>query len=124
VRAVVLDHCLREDGRRALVHGAVVMPDHVHLILTPLPGPDGRSYGLPEILQGIKGSSARAASRALGRKGPLWQTESFDHVLRSDENLRAKVHYIAMNPARKGLARRPDDYPWLWREYVEGDRDV
>ncbi len=48
--------------------------------------------------------------------GPVWQEESFDHVLRSEESLEEKMEYIRQNPARGGLVDRPDDYRWLWVE--------
>jgi hypothetical protein len=59
-------------------------------------------------------------NRALGRGGSLWQDESFDHLLRSDESLRQKAEYICQNPVRAGLVEREEDYPWLWREWLEG----
>jgi REP element-mobilizing transposase RayT len=99
------------------------MPDHVHMIFTPLKDEQGNTYGLAEILKGIKGSSARSINKKLGRQGSVWQDESFDHVLRSDESIRAKVEYICQNPVRKKLAENEDAYPWLWREWVEGDSD-
>jgi hypothetical protein len=51
-----------------------------------------------------------------GRPGPLWQEESFDHVLRSDDSFEEKKEYIRQNPARRGLVKRPEDYRWLWVE--------
>jgi REP element-mobilizing transposase RayT len=92
------------------------MPDHVHLLLTPLRDGTRNLYGLVEILQGIKGASAHSVNRALRRSGPVWQEESFDHVLRSEESFEEKVEYIRQNPVRRGLATRPEDYPWLWLE--------
>jgi REP element-mobilizing transposase RayT len=124
VRSLVLRHCLHEHGRKLVVHGVVVMPDHVHLIISPLQDPKGNIYGLAEIMNGIKGASAHSINKKLNRKGPVWQYESFDHVLRSDEKIREKVEYICQNPVRKGLVEKEDDYPWLWREWVEGEKDV
>ena len=83
-RDVILRHCLHEEGTRYLLHAAVVMPEHIHLLLTPLAGETGWIYGLPAILKAIKGASA----------GPVWQEESFDHVLRSHESLEEKLEYI------------------------------
>jgi REP element-mobilizing transposase RayT len=116
VQDIVLRHCLHDHGTRARVHAAVVMPDHVHLLLTPLRDEDGNLYSLVEILQGIKGASAHSVNRALRRSGPVWQEESFDHVLRSEESFEEKVEYIRQNPVRRGLAAQPEDYPWLWLE--------
>ena len=46
--------------------------------------------------------------------GPVWEEESFDHVLRSDESLKEKCEYIRQNPVRRGLVKNPEDYRWLW----------
>lgn len=116
VRDLVLRHCLHEHGTKLRVHAAVVMPDHVHLLLTPLRDAAGNLYSLVEILQGIKGASAHSVNRALVRSGPVWQEESFDHVLRSVENFEEKVEYIRQNPVRRGLVTVPEDYSWLWVE--------
>ncbi|HEV3512492.1 MAG TPA: transposase [Candidatus Sulfotelmatobacter sp.] len=93
------------------------MPDHVHLIFTPLV-----DYGamegcsLAEIMDAIKGASAHKINKTLGRHGRVWQAESFDHVLRSSENLDAKVAYVLANPVRRGLVKDWHEYPWLWRK--------
>jgi REP element-mobilizing transposase RayT len=116
----VLQHCLHDHGVKLHMHAAVVMPDHVHLLLTPGTDLEGNTYGLSEIMSGIKGASAHSINRMLKRKGPVWQDESFDHILRSDERIEARVEYLSQNPVRKGLAAQPEDYPWLWREWVEG----
>jgi REP element-mobilizing transposase RayT len=92
------------------------MPDHVHLLLTPLQDIDGWSIGLPAILKLIKGASARSLNKLLGVSGPVWQEESFDHVLRSEDSLEEKLEYIRQNPVRRGLVKKPEDYSWLWIE--------
>jgi len=120
VRGLVLQHCLRDHGTKLLVHAAVVMPDHVHLVYTPLQDSEGHTFSLEEIHNGIKGASAHSVNKALATRGHLWQDESFDHILRSHESARSKAEYICQNPVRKGLVADPDDYPWLWREWVEG----
>ncbi len=120
VRATVLRHCLHDHGAKYLLHAAVIMPDHVHVLLTPLTDANGDTYGLAEILQAVKSTSARNINRALARNGRVWQDESFDRMLRSDESIRQKAEYICANPVRAGFVAHEDDYPWLWREWVEG----
>jgi REP element-mobilizing transposase RayT len=115
-RNVILEHCLLDDGKRYQLHAAVVMPEHVHLLLTALADETGWIYGLPAILKAIKGASARSVNRLLGSGGPVWQEESFDHVLRSHESLEEKLEYIRQNPVRRGLVKKPEDYRWLWVE--------
>jgi putative transposase len=115
-RDIVLRHCLHDQGTKAVIHAVVVMPDHVHLLLTPLRDADRNLVSLVGIVQAIKGASAHSLNRALGRSGPVWQEESFDHVLRSEASFSEKLEYIRQNPVRRGLVTRPEDYPWLWVE--------
>ena len=99
-RTIVLDHC----------DCVVVMPDHVHFIITPY-----EEWPLAWLMQRMKGVSSHFVNYANHRRGTLWQHESFDHILRSDESLGEKIEYICQNPVRAGLVTTPDDYPWLWR---------
>lgn len=114
-RSIVLDCCLHDRDVKYDLHVAVVMPDHAHLILTPLiNAAEKRSYSLAEIMDAIKGVSSHRINHRLGRHGRIWQEESFDHVLRSSESLDQKIDYILNNPVRKGLVSQPEDYAWLW----------
>jgi len=113
-RDIVLRHCIWENEKRVALHAAVVMPDHVHLLLTPLRDGTGSPYPLSHVLKLIKGVSARRINQLLGSSGPVWQEESFDHVLRSEESFEEKLEYLRQNPVRKGLAQKPEDYRWLW----------
>jgi len=113
-RTLALQHCLHDHGKTISLHAAVIMPDHVHLLFTALRDTDGWTFALPEILRAIKGVSARSINKLNGRSGPVWQDESFDHVLRGYESLRETIEYIRQNPVRRGLVQKPEDYPWLW----------
>jgi len=98
------------------------------MIVTPYEDEKGSTFKLSEILNGIKGASAHSINKALGRKGHVWQDESFDHVLRSTESLYEKCQYICENPVRRGLAATPEDWPWRWNEWMaagasQGGRD-
>jgi REP-associated tyrosine transposase len=96
---------------------AVVMPDHVHMIFTPSINPHAMEiYSLAEIMDAAKGASAHTVNKLLDRKGRVWHTESFDHVLRSSESLDAKIQYVLENPVRRGLVSEWSDYRWLWKK--------
>jgi REP element-mobilizing transposase RayT len=115
VRSIVLGCCLHDNGSKYDLRVAVVMPDHVHLIFTPLVDQQGMEvFSLARIMDAIKGASAHRINRALGRKGRVWQAESFDHVLRSSEGLDAKIQYLLENPVRLGLVREWSQYRWVW----------
>ncbi|HEX3354689.1 MAG TPA: transposase [Terriglobales bacterium] len=113
-RDLALEACLHTHSRKCTLQAAVIMPDHVHLILTPLADEEG-SFSIPQIMHAIKSESAHRINQALGRKGKVWQDESFDHVLRGEESLASKVAYTMENPVRAGLARTAAEYRWLWR---------
>jgi REP element-mobilizing transposase RayT len=113
-RDLVLGHCLREHGRRIHLHAVVIMPDHVHLILLPLRDRDGWPFPLVAMLHCMKSATAHRINKRLHLSGPVWEEESFDHVLRSDESLREKCEYIRQNPVRKGLVQRAEQDRWLW----------
>ena len=76
----------------------VIMPNHVHLLVTPAPGEE-----LEMILKGVKGASAVECNRLLGRTGTFWQADSYDHIVRSLEQLHQYRHYIADNPTKAGI---------------------
>ena len=122
VRSAVLAHCLHDNHLKYYVHTAIVMPDHVHIIISPLRDASGMGYGFAEIMSGIKGASAHTVNKLLKRKGHVWQDESFDHILRSDEEVSKKCKYVAENPIRKNIVANPDDYPWLWRDWLDGQK--
>ena len=121
-RWLVLKHVLHDHMKKMELVCVVVMPDHVHMLYCPWDDDNGNRYTKTEIVGAIKSASAHSVNKLLGRKGPLWQDEFFDHVLRNDENIEQKAHYIIENPVRKGLCTAPDDYPYLWRAWIEGVR--
>jgi len=115
-RDIVLGCCIHDHEKRYRLRVAVVMPDHVHMILTPLSDDSQRSVtSLVEIMKALKGSSAHAINHRSGSHSAIWQEESFDRVVRSSENLDAKVAYILSNPVRKGLVNDWREYRWLWQ---------
>jgi putative transposase len=115
-RDIVLGCCVYDHERRYRLRIVVVMPDHVHMILTPLTDQvHSTVISLVEIMKAIKGASARDINRHSGRRGAVWQEESFDRIVRSSENLDAKVAYILDNPVRKGLVHDWRKYRWIWQ---------
>jgi REP element-mobilizing transposase RayT len=88
------------------LHAFVVMPNHVHLLLTP-------KVALPRIMNGLKGATAWAANSILNRRGqPFWQDESFDHWVRTEKEFGSIFRYVERNPVSAGLVRQPEE--WVW----------
>ena len=87
------------------LHAWCVMPNHVHVLLTP-------HTPLVGILRRLKGASARAINLRLGRAGSLWQEETFDRQVRDAAGFDRILRYIEHNPVAAGLAANPADYRW------------
>jgi putative transposase len=88
----------------------VVMPDHVHFFCISDETQGGKS--LSDFVGGFKQWTAKAILRNSGLPAPLWQSEFFDHLLRSDESYGSKWTYVRENPVRAGLAQSPEDWPY------------
>jgi hypothetical protein len=106
VRGLLVDSLVFGDGTDYLLGGYVIMPNHVHLLIQPMTRP------LSEILSTVRTCSARVINRHLGRRGQLWDSEPFDHLVRSPHHFLRYQQYIAMNPRRARLP--PSDYT-LWQ---------
>jgi putative transposase len=91
----------RKEGRFKL-HAFVVMPDHIHLLLTPLEIAIERAMGL------IKGGF----SHSLHSKLPVWQKGFTQHRVRDREDFLIRLHYIHHNPVRARLVSESDLYPY------------
>jgi putative transposase len=81
---------------------AVLVPDHVHLILN-----FKEEMTMAKAIRDWKSWLARA-------HGIRWQENYFDHRLRSEEQYGTKAEYVLRNPVRAGLVARPQDWPYLW----------
>ncbi len=92
------EELFKADGERHHLGDFVIMPNHVHLLTTPIAG-----HELEIILKAIKGKAAIECNKHLQRSGTFWQPESYDHIVRDLEQLVAYHEYIAGNPARAGL---------------------
>jgi putative transposase len=80
----------------------VIMPNHLHALVAP------EDQTLGDVMQNWKGGSAFEINRLLGRSGPLWQKEPYDHIVRSEAQFQHYRRYIAENPIKAGL--RPHEY--------------
>jgi REP element-mobilizing transposase RayT len=89
-----------------VLHEWVIMPNHVHLLITP-------RIAVGVLLQKLKGTTARTANQLLGRTGlPFWQRECYDRIVRNADEFGRIGSYIVKNPVRAGLAPTAELYPW------------
>ena len=82
-RSLVLDHCFKGNGRTMRLHAAVIMPEHVHLLLTPLRNAQGWPFPLKDIIKLMKGPAASSVNRLAGTRGALWSGSSSERCFAS-----------------------------------------
>jgi len=99
ISEIVANSIKHFDGDRYHLAAWTVMSNHVHLVLQPIKG-----HSLPDILHSIKRHSALEANRTLGREGTFWQKESYDHLIRDEEDFHNQVNYVRNNPTKIGIA--------------------
>jgi type I restriction enzyme R subunit len=133
------------EGERYEVYAYVIMPSHFHWIFRPLdqwvaslsPCGAGLQPALPSdqqvanllhekaklrtprerIMHSIKRHSARECNKLLGKQGPFWQDESYDHCVFDLEELGRIIVYIEQNPVRAGLIKVSHDWPFSSARY-------
>ena len=95
VRNIVADSIMHFNGERYVIHAFVIMPNHVHVLLSTKGG-----NLVQKIVGGWKKFSAHEINKLLDRQGPVWERESFDHMVRNENSYKVKFEYIINNPAR------------------------
>lgn len=115
IAKLVEDALLHFDGQRYQLHAWVVMPNHVHVLITPLHG-----YSLSSLVHSWKSFTAKEANRLLGREGAFWLEDYFDRAVRDERHFNAVVEYIENNPVKAGLCQRAAD----WRYGGAGDGEA
>jgi putative transposase len=97
-------------------HAFAVMPNHVHVLITP-------TIPLPKVTKSLKGITAKRANAMLALTGrPFWQEESYDHLVRNEREFESIRNYIEGNPVRAGLVKEAHEYRWSSAGW--GDRGV
>ena len=91
------------------------MPDHVHILFRPLKNDEETWYDLPQIIRGIKGTSAKRINTLLSRSGSIWQEEYFDRMVRDEKEMLEKWEYMWNNPLKKELADSFEEYHFYVR---------
>jgi REP element-mobilizing transposase RayT len=106
VARMVADSLKYFDERRYWLYAWVVMPNHVHCLVQPHEG-----VRLDQVMHSWKSYTSNKANKMLDRRGKFWRQESFDHIIRSAEQLVRSMEYIEKNPEKAGLK----EWPWKWR---------
>jgi putative transposase len=116
-RQVVLDACKFFHGQRYELFAAVIMVDHVHLLIQPFPKSETEYWSIGSILHSIKSYSSKQIPQVMLHIGKVWQDGRYDEMIRSEEEFNNKWEYIRQNPVKAGLSKTPEEYPFLWETF-------
>ena len=112
IAEIVEETLLHFQGERYILSAWCVMPDHVHVVVTPL---DGR--GLASILHSWKSFTANEINKLLKRQGEIRHPEYYDHLIRDENDFRRCLEYTYYNPEKAGIET------WKWRGCVGCEDD-
>jgi len=88
-----------------LLHEFVIMPDHIHVLMTP-------QASLEKAVQFIKGGFSYRAKKELGSNMEVWQKGFQDHRIRDANDYAIHVSYIHENPVKERFLERAQEFPY------------
>lgn len=110
--AQIVDDVVRKfDGIRYRLGPWTIMPNHMHNVVRPF-----RGNTLDQVIGAWKSVSAHVINKRFGRRGSLWQEESYDSWLRDENELRRVQLYIVQNPVKAQLR----DWKWVSEPSTDG----
>ena len=129
----ILDEVRTRHGFRVI--GYVVMPEHVHLLLTePLEGNPSKILQVlkqkvsAELRRGTITSPNQLALQSPGKQtdeGHFWQRRFYDFNVWSEKKLWEKLNYMHRNPVQRKLVRHPKEWPWSsWSHYEKREEGL
>jgi len=116
VGRLVEDALLHFDGDRYRLYAWVVMPNHVHVVMTPR-----QDRSVSEIVFSWKSFTASRANALIGRRGAFWQPDYFDRFVRNDQHFATAVNYVEHNSVVASLCERPEEWPLSSARFRIGD---
>ena len=89
------------------IYGYVVMPEHVHLLVS-----EPEQGSLADALHYLKLSFTKRLNNGSSRTGPFWEKRYYDRNVRDEDEFKVKLRYLHRNPAARGLVKGPGDWKW------------
>ena len=102
---LLVDTLYHYRGSAYLLHEFVIMPDHIHVLMTPI-------TSLEKAAQFIKDGFSYRAKKELGSNMEIWQADFQDRRIRDAADYDLHVNYIRQNPVRKSLCEGAKEYPY------------
>ena len=105
VAAMVQKSLLHFDGERYRLSAWVVMPNHVHTLLTP-----DAAWSLSRVIKDLKSYTSHEANRILQQTGQFWMEDYFDRYVRDLKHFANAISYIENNPVKAALCQKASDW--------------
>jgi REP element-mobilizing transposase RayT len=127
IAKIVSDSILFRDKKEYDLICYCIMPNHVHMVFYIVERTacslnenvnerSGRS--LYKIMQSLKSYTANECNKILKRTGSFWQHESYDHVVRNDEELNRIIEYVLNNPLKANIIDNVNEWKWSYCKYL------
>lgn len=110
IAEIVAEAMEHRDGKQYELHGYTIMPNHVHMMISPLPG----APVLHKVMQDMKKFTGLHCNRQLGRDGQFWEDESYDHVVRQNGEFYRILNYILRNPVKARFVKEWQQWPFTF----------
>jgi len=104
------------DTQKYSLHAYCIMPNHVHVVITPLCDNIEQNKVLSGITQSIKRFTAREINKLINTQGSLWARESYDHIVRNEPEFGRIISYVANNPVKAGFVKHWQEWKYTWIE--------
>ncbi|PKN72540.1 MAG: hypothetical protein CVU50_06685 [Candidatus Cloacimonetes bacterium HGW-Cloacimonetes-3] len=101
------------------LHAYCVMPNHIHLLIKPLPVANGEYCKQSTIVQRLKSYTAKEINHVHNRQGKVWNDDYFDRYTRNEDDYNNVVNYILYNPVKAGLAQQIEDWKYSYYYRME-----
>ena len=116
-RQIVMDACRFFHGKRYELFAAVIMPDHVHILIQPFLKTENNYWSISSILHSIKSYSSKQIPKVMLHIGKVWQDGRYDEMIKNEEEFQNKWEYVRQNPVKASLSSTPEDYPFFWESF-------
>lgn len=113
------------DGKEYDLIAYSIMPNHVHMVFGLINTDkivgrtDCSTYIVTTILKSLKWYTALECNKILNRSGAFWQHESYDHVVRDEDELTRIIEYVLNNPVKAGLVDKWEDWRWSYCKFID-----
>lgn len=119
-RTSLMKELMRVQRRKLDILIACILPDQTDLIFRVEKGPDGEEYDLSDVIEKAKRRAGKSIIKTSGERFPPFWIESYDRILRDEEEMQTFWQAIFDGPAGLDHEQEPEEYEWLYVSESEG----